>query len=227
MLKYLFLALLAAASVVHLIGSWRETHKMRMVTKPMLLIFILLFYLSAVEPADWSVLLILALATSWLGDVLLMPAGNKWFVMGGISFLFSHLFFISVYVTNIDFAAVKWLLVIPAALVYYGIGLAVILALRKTTPKPMLAPMYLYLIANSTMNVFAFMQMLTRPCAGSVLAMIGAILFYISDCTLFLVRYHKNKNLIFKKHFTVMFTYILGEFLITLGMVLLGSASVA
>lgn len=221
MLKYVFLVLLAAASVVHLIGSWRETHKMRMVTKPMLLIFILLYYLCALPREQWSVLLILALATSWLGDVLLMPSGNKWFVMGGISFLISHLLFISVYVSNIDFASVNWRLVVPAALVYYGIGLAVILALRKTTPKAMLAPMYLYLIANSTMNVFAFMQMLTRPCTGSVLAMVGAILFYISDCTLFLVRYHKNKDLIFKKHFTVMLTYILGEFLIAYGMVLL------
>lgn len=222
MLKYVFLVLLAASSAVHLIGSWRETQKMRAVTKPMLLIFILLFYLSAVPAADWSVFLILALVTSWLGDVLLMPAGNKWFVMGGVSFLFSHIFFICVYFSNVDFAAVNWLFVIPAALVYYGIGLAVILALRKTTPKPMLAPMYLYLIANSTMNLFAFMQMLSRPCAGTVVALIGAILFYISDCTLFLVRYHKNKNLIFKKHFTVMLTYILGEFLITYGIVLLG-----
>ncbi len=226
MLSYVFLALLAVSSVVHLIGSWIENNKMRMVTKPMLLIFILLYYLAAAPRESRSILLILALATSWLGDVLLMPPGNKWFIMGGISFLISHFFFISVYVSNIDFSAVKWVFVIPAALVYYGIGFAVMSMIRRTVPKPMLPPMYFYLMVNGTMNVFAFMQLLTIPCAGSVIAMIGAILFYISDCTLFLVRYHKNKNLIFKKHFTVMFTYILGEFLITLGMVLLGNAAV-
>ncbi len=82
MLSYVFLALLAVSSVVHLIGSWIENNKMRMVTKPMLLIFILLYYLAAAPRESRSILLILALATSWLGDVLLMPPGNKWFIMG-------------------------------------------------------------------------------------------------------------------------------------------------
>ena len=47
--------------------------------------------------------------------------------------------------------------------------------------------------------------------------------FFTSDCTLYLVRYHKNKDLIFKKHFTVMLTYLLGEALITVGMLLIQS----
>jgi hypothetical protein len=58
--------------------------------------------------------------------------------------------------------------------------------------------------------------------AGSVVAYIGAVSFFVSDCTLYLVRYHDNKELIFKKHFTVMLTYLLGEALITVGMLMLG-----
>ena len=85
----------------------------------------------------------------------------------------------------------------------------------------MRAVMYIYLLANSTMNVFAFMQMVTTMHPGAIVAYIGAVLFFISDCTLFLVRYYEPKRLIFKDHFTVMLTYIVGEFLITQGILML------
>jgi uncharacterized membrane protein YhhN len=57
---------------------------------------------------------------------------------------------------------------------------------------------------------------------GAAVAFAGAVLFFASDCTLFLVRYHDNENLVFRKHFTVMLTYLLAEFLITFGMILIG-----
>ena len=71
------------------------------------------------------------------------------------------------------------------------------------------------------MNVFAFMQLLSDPCLASAIAYIGAVLFFISDCSLFFVKFHKNRNIIFKRHFTVMLTYVLGEFLITQGVMML------
>ena len=187
----------------------------------MLLLFLIGFYVFAADKSNISVVLIVALATSWLGDVLLIPKGNGWFTAGGISFLISHLTFIAVYVTNIDFAKVNWFITVPVAIVYYFIAFKIIMAVKANTPKIMVVPMYLYLLANSTMNVFALMQLLCNPCLATALAYAGAILFFASDCTLFLVRYHENKNIIFKRHFTVMLTYVLGEFLITLGILLL------
>ena len=221
MLTYVFLAALVISSAIHLYHSWVDDSKKRAITKPMLLIFILLFYVFTEDKAQLSWILIVALATSWLGDVLLIPKGNGWFTSGGIAFLISHLTFIAVYVSFIDFSKVNWFIVVPVAIIYFGIALKVILSVKDNTPKIMVVPMYLYLLANSTMNVFALMQMISNLCLGSVLAYIGAILFFTSDCTLFLCRYHKNKDIIFKRHFTVMLTYILGEFLITLGVLLI------
>ncbi len=109
---------------------------------------------------------------------------------------------------------------IPAAILYYGISVRVTLSVRKNVPIMVLIPMILYLIMNSTMNLFALMQLMSLKSAGSIVAYIGAELFFISDCTLYLVRYHDNKNLIFKKHFTVMLTYLAGEALITIGMLM-------
>ena len=219
-LKTLFLMLFVINSVLHLIFSWQDDRKLRAYTKPFLLIFLLLYYLAYGKPVYYP--LALALLTSWLGDVLLIPKGHKWFAAGGIAFMFSHVFFILVYLRNIDLSHQPWLLIIPLAVLYYGIALKIIFSLKDNTPKAMLFPMYFYLLCNSTMNLFALMQFCTNRNPASLTAYIGALLFYISDCTLFLVRYHRNgEKIIFKKHFTVMLTYLLGEFLITYGVLLL------
>ncbi|MBR0122158.1 MAG: lysoplasmalogenase [Clostridia bacterium] len=219
MLKFVFLFLLAVSSVLHLYGSWVEKNKVRSVTKPLLLVFIVLYYVT--YGARILPLLVAALVASWLGDVLLIPKGNAWFTAGGIAFMLAHFLFIAVYVPQVDFAKVNWLITVPAAVVYYGVSAVIIHLLTPTTPEKMRAPMYIYLLANSTMNVFALMQLISNPCAGSAVAYTGAALFFVSDCTLFLVRYYKKPDVVFKRHFTVMLTYILGEFMITQGMIML------
>ena len=218
-MKTLFLILFILFSVLHLIASWQDNRSMRACTKPFLLIFLLLYYLFSA--AKIRLPLALALLTSWAGDVLLIPKGHKWFATGGIAFMFSHFFFILVYLNRIDLSHQPWLLIVPLALLYYGIALKIIFSLKENTPKAMLFPMYFYLLCNSTMNIFALMQLCSSRSAGALTAYIGALLFYISDCTLFLVRYHANKELIFRKHFTVMLTYLIGEFLITYGILML------
>ena len=219
-MKYLFLALFVFFSVVHLIDCFCDNGKSPK-TKPFLVPLILCWYLFSVQAPSW--LLIAALFTSWLGDVLLMPSGTKFFLSGGIAFAVSHVFFILVYSGNVDFAAVKPLIVIPAALVYAALIAWTFYMLRRYLDPFMKFGMPFYLLINAAMNLFALMQLISRPCLGSAIAYVGAILFLISDVVLFLSRYHENKNLVPKRHFVIMFTYILAEFLITQGMLLLGN----
>lgn len=218
-MKYVIIALLVISSIIHLYHSWKDD-KRRAWTKPFLLMLILAYYLVSTTNPLW--VLIGALATSWLGDVLLIPKGNKWFMAGGISFLFCHFLFIGVYLYSIDFTKVNYAVVIPIAVVYYSVAVFVVTRLIPTTPKAMVPPMCVYLLANATMNVFALQQLISNPCAGAVVAYIGAVFFFISDCTLYLVRYYKNPDIVFKRHFTVMLTYIVGEFMITQGVLMLG-----
>lgn len=206
-------------SVLHLIASFNDDAEKRKKTKPFLLIWLLLYYVFSTD--NLSVFLVLALFFSWLGDVLLIPKGHKWFAFGGISFMFSHLFFILAYTNNFEFKDLKPVVLVIAGIVYFGTSFKIMRELRVSTPKSMIFPMFFYLMCNSTMNMFALMQMMSRKDIGSVVAYIGAVLFFISDCTLFLVRYYKNKDIIYKKHFTVMLTYLLGEFLITLGILMM------
>ncbi|MEE1293259.1 MAG: lysoplasmalogenase [Clostridiales bacterium] len=219
---YAFLILFFVFSGIHLFDSWKDDAAARKKTKPFLLIFLILFYVTAAQRhGGIEYHLLLALVTSWLGDVLLMPKGHHWFALGGVSFGASHVFFILVYAANIVFESMNWWIVIPVALLYFAVVFAVIFAVQPTTPKIMVGPMYIYLLANATMNSFALMQLITHRSAGAVVAYIGALLFFISDCTLFLVRYYKkNEDLIFHKHFTVMLTYLFGELLIVVGMLM-------
>ncbi len=217
-MKYLFLILFFLFSIVHLVHSWQDDSKKRAMTKPFLLLSLAAYYAFAAESI--SVILLSALLTSWLGDVLLIRKGHKWFIFGGISFLASHVLFVYVFAPTIRWTAVPWVLIAVLAVVYYGFSLKIMLAVQKNTPKMMVVPMCLYLLANSTMNLFALMRLFTLQTPGSIVSFIGAVLFFISDCTLFLVRYYPKTDAVFKRHFPVMLTYLGGEFLITLGMLL-------
>ncbi len=223
-MKCLVLLLFVAVSAVHLYHSYTDDSAKRARTKPFLLILLLLFYLLCGRP--WSGFLIAALLTSWLGDVLLIPKGHGWFTAGGISFMLSHLFFILAYAPQIRIEAIPWIFLIGAAVLYFGVSSFIIRLVGPTTPKKMVLPMHFYLICNSTMNLCALMQFFSVRSSGAAIAYIGAVLFFISDCTLFLVRYYE-KQIVFKKHFTVMLTYLAGEFLITTGiaMLLLGKSA--
>ena len=70
------------------------------------------------------------------------------------------------------------------------------------------------------MNVFAFMLLVSRPCAATALTYIGAVSFFASDSLLFLTKFYKKP--MWRGHFPVMLTYIIAEFLITQGILMLG-----
>ena len=213
------LLLFLVFSVLHLAYSWQDHRKGRAVTKPFLIALLGLYYaFSAGDPAP---VLLAALFTSWLGDVLLIPKGNKWFIIGGSSFLLSHFLFMAAYVPHIRFGEAPWLWLLPVAAGYVFLSVKVIRAVKDNTPKLMVVPMWLYLLVNSAMNLLALAQLCTARTAGAAVAYAGALLFFLSDCILFLVRYHRNRDLVPRRHFPVMLCYLAGEFLITWGMMLL------
>ncbi len=70
------------------------------------------------------------------------------------------------------------------------------------------------------MNAFALRRFLALGGAGSLLILIGAAFFYVSDCLLLFVRFHRNRSLIPGKHFFVMLGYLAALLLITTGLAL-------
>ena len=213
-MKYLFLAVFIISTSIHLYASSRQDKRLRNQTKPFILLGLLGFYMLGAETVLPAI--VLALFFSWLGDVLLMPSGIKWFTAGGIAFMISHAFFVAGYCKDIDLSAVKLPVVLLLAAVFIALVVHIFSKLKPHLPKALFYPMFLYLLINGTMNCFAIFRFLSRPCAMTLTTCIGAILFFISDSTLFFVRFKKDSRL--KTHFWVMLTYSIGELLIIIGL---------
>ena len=213
-MKYVFLAVFIIATAIHLYASLKQDKKMRNMTKPFILLALPGFYVLAARVP--STFIILALIFSWLGDVLLMPKGVKWFTAGGIAFMISHVFFILGYLKDVNFAAIPVWLVILLAVFFVSVVTYIFSKLKPHLPKALFYPMFLYLLINGAMNCFAIFRWVSVPSAATLTTAIGAALFFISDSSLFFVRFNKESRM--KTHFLVMLTYSIGELLIVLGL---------
>ena len=215
-MNYIVLAAFFIVTGIHLYASLKKDKSLRAKTKPFILLTLLAFYCLSADPVVWTV--ILALIFSWIGDVLLIPPGVKWFTIGGISFMVSHFFFILSYAALTDFGKVSTaaMIVLP---VLFLISTAIIFKyLRPHLPTALFYPMLLYLLINGGMNCFAWFRSMSTVGPAAVITAIGALLFYVSDTSLFFVRFNKESRL--QTHFLVMLTYSIGEFLIVLGLIL-------
>ncbi len=197
-MEYVFLAVFVISTAIHLYASLKKNTKLRNVTKPFILLALLGFYV--LTASSVSVAIILALIFSWLGDVLLIPKGNKWG-----------------YCRDIVFSAIPVVLIVLLS-VFFAVTVAYIFSkLKEHLPKAMFYPMFFYLLINGAMNCFAIFRCVSNPTAATITTALGAALFFISDTSLFFVRFKKDGRL--KTHFVVMLTYSIGEFLIVLGLI--------
>ena len=214
-MKYVFLAVFLVSTAVHLYASLRKDTRLRNMTKPFILLSLLGFYVLAARSVSAAV--VLALIFSWLGDVLLIPKGVKWFTAGGIAFMISHAFFVAAYTKDVVFSRIPVFLIVLLA-VFFAAAVAFIFSkLKPHLPKALFYPMFLYLRINGTMNCFASFRCVSAPSAATLTTAIGAALFFVSDTALFFVRFKKDSRL--KTHFLVMLTYSIGELLIVLGLI--------
>lgn len=214
-MKIVSLIIFIVSTTIHLYASLKQDKKLRNYTKPFILTSLLGFY--AVSTSELRVVTILALLFSWIGDLWLMIPGVKWFAIGGISFMISHLFFIGSYLYEITFANVNVFVTIILAIFFFITVSIIFSKLKNYLPKKLFYPMYLYLLINGAMNCFAVFRMMSNVNINTLTTCIGAFLFFISDSALFFVRFKKDCKL--KTHFLVMLTYSIGEFLIVLGLI--------
>ncbi|MBR0374561.1 MAG: lysoplasmalogenase [Mogibacterium sp.] len=215
-MKTIVLILFFIATGIHLYASWNKDKPLRNKSKPFILLLLLAYYCLSAEQIAWMV--VLALLFSWIGDVLLIPPGVKWFTAGGISFMVSHFFFILSYAALTDFSKVNGALTVILPVLFIIATFITFKYLRPFLPKGLFYPMLLYLLINGGMNCFAWFRSMSTAGVAAILTAIGALLFYVSDTSLFFVRFNKNSRL--KTHFLVMLTYSIGEFLIVQGLIM-------
>lgn len=203
------------SSSIHLYASYRRNRKLRALTKGFILPSLILLYISKANQTD--MVFIFALVFSWLGDLLLIIPGIPTFAAGGVSFGISHILFIISYFKHVDSLKEFIIAIVVVAIIYIIITSIVFKHLVKYLPKSLVPPMFLYLMTNAAMNCSAFSLLLSNHSLAAIIVFVGALSFFISDTNLFFVRFKKEWKE--QNHFVVMFTYIIAELLIVIGMI--------
>ncbi|SDX21829.1 lysoplasmalogenase [Flavobacterium degerlachei] len=183
--------------------------------KPFLLPFLLLaVYFSGNFPS--KKFLLIALAFSWIGDIILLFADQHelFFIVGLIAFLISHIVYILLFNKQLKYKnrknkAIFWIGV-TCIIVYLFTMISILLpSLGDLT-----IPVFVYALVISTMLLFALKGFLNWEEPGNWYILIGAIAFISSDSIL---AFNKFYAPIVLSSFLIMITYLIAQYLIVVG----------
>ena len=202
---------------IDLFAVYAGNETLRYVTKPLLMPLLIVYFVSAVKPFASSLKkwIILALALSWLGDVLLMfeLMNSSFFIFGLAAFLIAHIFYIILF----DQIRVKenikqsLLPLLPIAIYYI-----LLMTLLQPTLGKMQKPVSVYGLVISIMLSFAIDLWRSKDRLASFFIILGALLFITSDSLLAINKFYQSFEF---AGVAVMLTYGLAQLLITLGAV--------
>jgi uncharacterized membrane protein YhhN len=129
---------------------------------------------SGAMQSTYGKILLSGLALSFLGDAFLIAESQSAFLGGLGAFLFAHLVYIAAFI--VSGVSIRWISL--AALPIIGIAVVVSNWLLPHTAPYLVIPVLLYTVVISAMVIAAFG---TRGRGGSILILIGALLFFLSD----------------------------------------------
>jgi uncharacterized membrane protein YhhN len=199
MLSLLSLLVLASA-LLHIRAEYRGPRWQVYLFKPLTTTLILVLALTAPAPVSpfYQVVVGLGLLFSLAGDVFLMLPSDR-FVPGLVSFLVAHLFYIAAFgsVAGVSFTAAA---IVPFVL--YG---AVLLRILWPHLGRLKLPVAVYAAVLLVMAWQAAEQYLAVRDVRSLLALVGAALFVVSDSVLafnrFAGRFHWAQALVLSTYF--------------------------
>ena len=211
------LALLTLISLVTLanwIAIWRGNLRAYYITKPLVLLGLILYFLLQGSLSSVRLPFLLGLFFSLIGDILLIPRGTRWFIAGMGAFSLAQLFYIWGFNINLPSTPV---LVIGIVALFAGVlvlHLAVDRFAAASEIKKSLLPFLKGYGGLVLAMAISAVLCLARPgwsdLAG-VLAGIGGILFFVSDAMIGLDKLDRRLP---KYKFWIILSYHLGQFLI-------------
>jgi uncharacterized membrane protein YhhN len=218
-MKKVALILFLAASVIELACQVMDLRELHHIIKPMLMIFLGAYYFFSVSASERSWLILMAMLFSFLGDSFLLYEENNslYFILGLLSFLIAHLFYILIFrqfrsgIHEDQLATVqKARMAFPVILA--ATGLVVVLYPRLGDlrfPVIVYAAVLMFMVLNA---LFRFQR--TSP-ASFWMVSSGAVLFMISDSILAI---NKFLSPVSNAGVWIMLFYLSGQFLIILGL---------
>ncbi len=186
--------------------GWRLTHYL---FKPLTVVFIILIALEPNHPTSsfYRYTILAGLLFSLAGDIFLMLPRDRFFIHGLISFFIAHFFYVAAFTYESGLDLPGWSM---GLFLIYGMVM-----MRVLWPHlgEMRAPVLAYVLAILLMGWTATSRWMLTEQPGSLLAMLGALLFIASDSLLaldkFKGRFRSAQLLIFS-------TYAIAQWLIAL-----------
>jgi uncharacterized membrane protein YhhN len=196
-----------------------QSNDLRYFTKPLLVIFLLAWFLGASSKfTGLRFYIVPALGFSWAGDVFLLPehGGAYWFIAGLASFLAAHimytLFFLRIRKKHYLTRPLNFIVIVLVSL--YAVSLYILLYRHIENLR---LPVAVYASAISVMlisAIHAFNRPISLPGRWCIT---GAVLFVVSDSLLSVNRfYHSFSN----AGIFIMLSYGLAQFALTKGSLL-------
>lgn len=209
-LKRIWLVLFIISAVSVFAGIIFDLHMLYVTAKPLLMITLLLYFISASRGyPSWRFYVMAALVFSWGGDVFLML--DNMFTVGLVSFLVAHIFYITAYQkTGAASGALRSLDIIKFVL--FG---AVVMWVLYPGLGGMLIPVLAYMLVLLSMGIWAHKRRGATTAISFTLVSAGAMLFVISDG---LIALNKFAFDIPAERMLVMSTYIAAQYMIVQGL---------
>ena len=216
-MKKIWLSVFVVAIFADLIGIYLKNDILVYVAKPLIVITLIFYFLSATKgiQSDLIIIIIRALTFSWLGDVVLMfDSFNKnIFLIGLLAFLFAHLIYIRFFslVRMGEKIKLKPGLILLVVVYYSGL-----IYLLFNDLHDMKIPVLVYGIVISIMFLLALHMLFIKNKEAGKLMMFGALLFIASDSILAVNKFYEPFEY---AGIAIMLTYGVAQLLITLGAV--------
>ena len=192
--------------LIDFFGIYLDKQMMVGFAKPMLMITLFWYYYSNAKKLNKY--FVLGLFFSFLGDILLLGAGEMYFVFGLLFFLIAHVFYIIMVLRLIparkpkDFimAGVPFLLLFLVLMnvLFAGLG-------------SMKIPVIIYAMTISFFGIVSLILYLQAKTKISLLLLVGVLTFITSDTILALNLFYKKQSFY---PLLIMMTYVLAQYLI-------------
>lgn len=192
-------------SILDIIAVAMDYSVMQAVFKPMIMLSLMAAYYYSVTKIN--PLYLLAMAFSFLGDVLLMDKNNL-FLAGIAAFLGTQLIYIFIIKKRLKKSRARDLLIsIVPFLIFYSLLISV---LQKNLGT-LTVPVMVYGMAISIFGMAALLLYLQNKNSITRMLLMGAILFIVSDSMIALQKFHAARTWY---PVVIMATYVMAQFLI-------------
>jgi uncharacterized membrane protein YhhN len=218
---WLICLLLAGFVGTYLWACKRALTTLTYICKPGATVTVMFLLLYFTGLSEWlSQLVFVALLLSLLGDIFLMLPNDR-FVPGLISFFLAHIAYSIAFLSGVDSIApdISWSLPI-----IFGVGLLIIVWSQLQDLK---YPVVCYAIVIMGMLLSTIERYQTMPSQGSLLLLVGAAIFVLSDSLIALERfkgplfnrYTALKRILPQAHTLIILTYYAAQFLLVSGII--------